>query len=381
MPDNQEKTTPLPGTDASAQTVVLPGSFARDYSSYPETIGDGAQRYLKYLDDLVVIGRYSPLSLGMAKVHLRDMMDLLGENKWISSVDGERLDALTVEYAKLPDRRYSSAPSEPGEVWIRSGHTVQTFMATVRAFFKFAYLRDWIIADPAQRMAVSTTVKSGAPVARKRRSLTLAQAEALLEVGAGEAPGYEEGTAKAYAQVRDKLILNLLTILGLRVSELAGLKFQDVIDDGNQQLNLLIIGKGNLERTVPVPRRLSPLWEEHLRHRSALLDSPKLDTAVPWIFLSTRGNKLSTMALNRIVKNASARVLADPQRSHLYRELTPHALRHTAATLLLASGWDVKTVSKMLGHSSVAVTSAYLDELDGELADAVNAHPILAIHS
>ena len=77
------------------------------------------------------------------------------------------------------------------------------------------------------------------------------------------------------------------------------------------------------------------------------------------------------------MNEASKRVLADPERSHLYRAITPHALRHTAATLLLSSGWDLKMVSKMLGHSNVSVTSRYLDLLDGELEAAVNAHPLL----
>jgi site-specific recombinase XerD len=64
--------------------------------------------------------------------------------------------------------------------------------------------------------------------------------------------------------------------------------------------------------------------------------------------------------------------------ARIRRDATPHALRHTSATLLLAAGWDVKVIAELLGHASIATTGVYLDRIDGELAAAIRAHPLTA---
>ena len=85
---------------------------------------------------------------------------------------------------------------------------------------------------------------------------------------------------------------------------------------------------------------------------------------------------MSARDVQRMLGRARLKVLAkDPQSA---REITPHALRHTAATIMLSHGWDVKIVAQMLGHSSLSTTGIYLDELPGELAQAVASHPLAA---
>ena len=74
--------------------------------------------------------------------------------------------------------------------------------------------------------------------------------------------------------------------------------------------------------------------------------------------------------LERAVKRTQA---ADPAHA---RAVVPHGLRHTAATLMLAEGWDVKFVAQLLGQASVSTISQYLDELPEELSVAINAHPL-----
>lgn len=78
---------------------------------------------------------------------------------------------------------------------------------------------------------------------------------------------------------------------------------------------------------------------------------------------------MSARDVQRLLERAEARVRTrEPAHA---REVTPHALRHTAATLMLAKGWDVKVVAQLLGHASISTTGTYLDAIPGELAQAV----------
>lgn len=348
----------------------------------PETVAEAVEVYIQHYKQLVSIGQHSPSTIPTITHHLDDLVHLLGKNTWLSSITPQRLDELVIEYAKLPDRRYSEyrqqqrAQERHDTAQVRSMYTQQGFMAVVRGFFHYAYMQDWIAADPTQKMTIKVSVKAGTPVNPKRKALTFEQAKALLEVGPGTPPEASAPVRKVFVYTRDRVILHLLTLLGLRISEISKLNFADLNRNGHE-LTLHIIGKGNVERYTPVPEGVIGMWDEYITARDEYIRAKKLDATIPAVFISTRGNRLANLALQRLVSEASKRVLADPERSHLYRAITPHALRHTAATLLLSSGWDLKVVSKMLGHSNVSVTSRYLDLLDDELEAAVNAHPLL----
>lgn len=348
----------------------------------PETVAEAVEVYIQHYEQLVSIGQRSPSTIPTITHHLDDLIRLLGKNAWLSSITPQRLDELVIEYAKLPDRRYSEyrqqqrAQERHDKAQVRSIYTQQGFMAVVRGFLGYAYKQDWIAADPTQKMTIKVSVKAGAPVDPKRKALAFEQAQALLEVGPGTAPEASAPVREVFVYTRDRVILHLLTLLGLRISEIGKLNFADLNRNGHE-LTLHIIGKGNVERYTPVPEGVIGMWDEYISARDKYICTKNLDATIPAVFISTRGNRLTNLALQRLVNEASKRVLADPERSHLYRAITPHALRHTAATLLLSSGWDLKVVSKMLGHSNVSVTSRYLDLLDDELEAAVNAHPLL----
>jgi site-specific recombinase XerD len=89
------------------------------------------------------------------------------------------------------------------------------------------------------------------------------------------------------------------------------------------------------------------------------------------LLLSWRGRRIDTQAIRALLSRAVRRMPAPYQ-----REATPHALRHTTATLLVADGWDVKVVAELLGHASIATTGVYLDRIEGELAAAIRSHPL-----
>lgn len=348
----------------------------------PETVAEAVEVYIQHYKQLVSIGQRSPSTIPTITHHLDDLVHLLDKNAWLSSITPQRLDELVIEYAKLPDRRYSEyrqqqrAQERHDTAQVRSMYTQQGFMAVVRGFLRYAYKQDWIAADPTQKMTIKVSVKANTPVNPKRKALTFEQAKALLEVGPGTPPEASAPVRKVFVYTRDRVILHLLTLLGLRISELRKLNFADLNRNGHE-LTLHIIGKGNVERYMPVPAGVIGMWDEYISARDEYIRAKKLDATIPAVFISTRGNRLANLAFQRLVSEASKRVLEDPERSHLFRGMTPHALRHTAATSSLGADWNLKLVSKMLGHSNVSVTSRYLDLLDGELEAAVNAHPLL----
>ena len=348
----------------------------------PETVAEAIKVYIQHYKQLVSIGQRSPSTIPTITHHLDDLVRLLGKNAWLSSITPQRLDELVIEYAKLPDRRYSKyrqqqrAQERHDKAQVRSMYTQQGFMAVVRGFLRYAYKQDWIAADPTQKMTIKVSVKANTPVNPKRKALTFEQAKALLEVGPGTPPEASAPVRKVFVYTRDRVILHLLTLLGLRISEISKLNFADLNRNGHE-LTLHIIGKGNVERYMPVPAGVIGMWDEYITARDEYIRAKKLDATIPAVFISTRGNRLANLAFQRLVSEASKRVLEDPERSHLFRGMTPHALRHTAATSSLGADWNLKLVSKMLGHSNISVTSQYLDLLDGELEAAVNAHPLL----
>ncbi|BDZ43633.1 hypothetical protein GCM10025865_29320 [Paraoerskovia sediminicola] len=102
-----------------------------------------------------------------------------------------------------------------------------------------------------------------------------------------------------------------------------------------------------------------------------LARGPGDDDARRALLLSWRGRRLDAQGVRAVVRRGVAAMPGDYR-----REATPHALRHTSATLLVASGWDVKVVAELLGHRSIATTGVYLDRIDGELDAAIRAHPL-----
>ncbi len=143
--------------------------------------------------------------------------------------------------------------------------------------------------------------------------------------------------------LRDRALLELLYASGLRVSEACGLDLGDCsLPDGD----LRVMGKGGRERIVPFGRAAE-------RALLAYLDRgrPRLARSVPALFLNSRGGRLTTRSVRRIL--AAYELQAGlPRRS-------PHSLRHTFATHLLEGGADLRAVQELLGHRSLSSTQIY----------------------
>jgi integrase/recombinase XerD len=110
-------------------------------------------------------------------------------------------------------------------------------------------------------------------------------------------------------------------------------------------------GKGDKQRIVPLGRRAAECVRQYLEHERPRL-AARSPTASSWLLLSRRGQRLRRERIWELMKEYAARVGAPP-------DVSPHTLRHTFATHLLAGGADLRQVQEMLGHASIATTQIY----------------------
>jgi len=208
-------------------------------------------------------------------------------------------------------------------------------LATLRTFFAWGVRRGYCKASPADQVA-SPRRGSHLP-----EFLTPEQSEALLD----QAPV----RGKETDEVRDQAILELFYATGLRLSELAGLDLGDV--DLSSRLVRVRRGKGGKDRVVPFAEITSSRLRNYLGVRGEIAARGRLLDGSAF-FVSRLGRRLSTRQIARIV-SSRARAAGLPA------GMSPHALRHSFATHLLAGGADLRAIQELLGHSSLSTTQRY----------------------
>ncbi|MRI33069.1 tyrosine recombinase XerC [Endozoicomonas sp. OPT23] len=161
--------------------------------------------------------------------------------------------------------------------------------------------------------------------------------------------------------LRDLAILELFYSSGLRLSELVSLNLNSFKDDFQQ---VLVLGKGNKERLLPVGRKAREAIKKWLKARSAFSISDEQA-----LFISKNGNRISNRQVQSRVKKLAVK-------SGLPTHLHPHMLRHSFASHLLESSGDLRAVQELLGHSDIATTQIYTHLDFQHLADVYDkAHP------
>ena len=159
---------------------------------------------------------------------------------------------------------------------------------------------------------------------------------------------------------RDYAILMLFLNCGIRRSELVGLNLSDVYED-----RIRVVGKGNKERFVYFGSSCRKAIDAYLpiRNKQVLTDNRAL-------FGSRDNNRISVTAVHRLVKKALLQAGLDST------QFSAHKLRHTAATMMLSGGVDVKTVQEVLGHENLNTTQIYTHIENTELKIAAQANPL-----
>lgn len=203
-------------------------------------------------------------------------------------------------------------------------------LSTLRGFYRYLLREALIDADPTLNI---DSPRRGRPLPK---TLTEADVEALLA-----AP--DAATALG---LRDRSMLELLYACGLRVSELVGLRLEEL---NVRQGVLRIVGKGDKERLVPVGDEALHWLGRYLREgRPELGADPRIEE----LFLSRRGEAMTRQAFWHRIKRYAVEAGID-------KPLSPHVLRHAFATHLLNHGADLRVVQMLLGHSSLSTTQIY----------------------
>jgi integrase/recombinase XerD len=210
-----------------------------------------------------------------------------------------------------------------------SQNTVNNKLAAIKSLFSFGVKTGYLFANPASMIK---TIK--AKDALNERILQAEEVKNLINVADLERDAF--GYAK-----RNRLILILLYILGLRISELVGLNWSD-FQPTSEARAVTIFGKGHKTRTLLITRTLY----------SDLAQLPRSDKTEA-VFLSRFGNRLDRHAIHRLIKKAVEKAGINPHTS-------AHWLRHAHACHSLNNGAGIDLLMKSLGHSSLAVTSRYL---------------------
>jgi integrase/recombinase XerD len=225
------------------------------------------------------------------------------------------------------------------------GRSVARHLVTIRQFFRFCFAEGLLQEDPAANVQ-SPKFRQSLP-----EFLSLAEVDRLLA----------QPDASSTLGLRDKAMIELLYSTGLRVSELCGLKIQDIQMDLGC---LRCIGKGNKERLVPVGKRALQVVQEYItKSRMQILGK----RSSSFLFPSRTGSAINRFVFWKILGTYG-------RRAELRKALTPHMLRHSFATHLLDRGADLRSVQMMLGHADIATTQIYTHVVEERLKQVYKAH-------
>jgi site-specific recombinase XerD len=216
-------------------------------------------------------------------------------------------------------------------------------VSTVRSFYKYLNVKAKLIDTNPLLDIDSPKVPKTLP-----RYLTLPEAEQLLSSVDGK------------NKERDYCILCIFLNCGLRISEIVGMDIQDIRQD-----HLRVFGKGSKERVVYINDAVASALNDYLavRRNVSAIDKNAL-------FLSNRRERISRETVHAMVKKSLARAGLDADK------YSAHKLRHTAATLMLQNGVDVRTLQELLGHENLNTTQIYTHIDNTELRIAADANPL-----
>jgi integrase/recombinase XerD len=220
--------------------------------------------------------------------------------------------------------------------------SVKRKVATLKALFNFLEREDAITVNPFRKMEVRIKETRRLP-----RTVDSGDLKLLFKHLYDLKERYEKRRPALYkALLRDIAVLEVLFGTGARVSEVCNLAIPDV-DLGGKQLRIL--GKGARERLLGCDREMHHALSAY---RSAWGED--LDAAAGAFFRNRLGNRLSEQSVRTMLRKHA-------KGAGLHRDITPHMLRHSLATLLLEEGVDIRYIQSLLGHTSITTTQIYTE--------------------
>lgn len=230
-------------------------------------------------------------------------------------------------------------------------------LSSMRQFFKFLYAEGLRGDDPT---SILDAPKKQRPLPK---TLSVEEVERLLALANEEAAAADKGRLQ---KLRLLALLELLYATGMRVSELVALPASVL---SRQEGFLLIRGKGNKERLVPLSR---PATQALAAYGRVLAEETGQGKESPWLFpAASKEGYLPRQVFARELKDLAARAGLPPS------AVSPHVLRHAFASHLLQNGADLRVVQELLGHSDISTTQIYTHVLEERLRQVVQTyHPL-----
>jgi integrase/recombinase XerC len=319
---------------AAAHADSTVGTPAGRYE-LPSALAVALDEYVRYL---AITRNYSTHTV---RAYVGDVADLLAHVG--------RMRVRSIDEIGLPHLRSWLARQQSTG---RSRATLARRATSARVFLRWAATSGHAQADRGSALGRPKLPSHLPPV------LAVAEAEGVV--------GYARDAGGALAEplaARDAAILELLYATGMRVGELCAL---DVDDVERERRVVRVLGKGRKERTVPFGLPADDALGTWLRTGRPALAA---DGSGPALFLGARGRRIDQRTVRTLVHRAAAGVDGAP-------DVSPHGLRHSAATHLLEGGADLRSVQELLGHASAATTQLYTHVSAERLRAAYEqAHP------
>lgn len=221
-------------------------------------------------------------------------------------------------------------------------------LAAIKSFFRFLEYRQPAALEQVRRVLAIPFKKTD------RRLVPYLLREELQALLDAPDPATRDG-------VRDRAMLHLVTCAGLRVSELTGLKIEDI---DLPAMSIRVLGKGRRERTLPLWRTTATALRAWLAVRGTI--------AAPEVFVNAKGEPLSRWGFAYLLKQHAA-TAARQQPGLAKKRVSPHVLRHTCAMIILQATQDIRKVSLWLGHATLTTTEVYTRGDPTEKLDAMEA--------
>lgn len=229
-----------------------------------------------------------------------------------------------------------------------SARTVNRKLSALKSYFKYLTKEGLIRKNPMPRIQSPKTSK---------------KLPSFVEADSMEKLFSDDVFSDDFEGVRDRLIIEMFYMTGIRLSELINLKDSDI--DFYQQ-NIKVLGKRNKERLIPIPLGFIDSIKNYLALRNKNVEVVEQKD---YFYVTIKGKKLYKKLAYRIVNSYLGKVSTLQKKS-------PHVLRHTFATHMLNNGADLNAIKEILGHSSLAATQVYTHNTIEKLKNIYNqAHP------
>ena len=221
----------------------------------------------------------------------------------------------------------------------RKERTLSRYTTTLRVFYDFMIKKGYIKDNPMDGISNPKLARTLPDV------LTIEEIDKLFS--------FKLLTNYDY---RDKCILEMLYSTGLRISELVSLKLENIsLDDSLVK----VMGKGSKERIVPFNETTRVNLNKYIKEiRPSMLKKTQND----YLFLNNHGNNLTRQAIFKMIKKRALN-------AGIKKEISPHTLRHSFATHLLAGGADIRFIQELLGHENISTTEIYTHIAQENLKD------------